>query len=267
MTRTGRIGFWVAALLLIGAVGASADHVILNNGTKIEGTNIRRKLDGSVTMDIPGKGRQEFPKGSYKMAVADPTPEFVAAIQQYREKKYDAAIAAAEKVADEKSGCELDKQARYVAARCFVAQSKAGDAVGQFDKLVRIYGDQVLKEPVVAVEYANALLAAKQNTKLVGVLDDIIKDAPRNYAAKAQTMRGEMREQMGQLDSALQDYMRTVIFFQQEEEAVPEALYRAAKVLESKRDPRSKTLYKKLVDDYKDNPAAKDYLAEAAKKS
>lgn len=258
MTRTWKNLAGVAAMLLGGVGSASADYVVLNNGTKMEGKDARCKLDGTVMITLAA-GRQEFAKGSYKVAVCDPPPaEFVAGVQAYRGQKYQQAIDTLEKVADEKMGLEVDKQARYVIARSYAAMGKAGEGVSQFDKLARIYGEPVRKEPAVAVEYAGALLAAGQHEKLGGVLDDIIKDAPRNLAAKAQTLRGQMKEKQGQVDAAITDYMRTVIFFEQEEDAVPEALYRAAKAFESKRDPRAKNLYKKLTDEYSNSPYARE---------
>ena len=91
------------------------------------------------------------------------------------------------------------------------------------------------------------------------VLDDIIKDAPRPAAAKAQNLRGQMREAQGQLDAALLDYMRTAVFFEKDGgDATAEGLFRAAKILDAKKDPRAKALYKKVVDEYKDSPFAKE---------
>ncbi len=265
MTRTKcNWGLTAAAMLFVGVWTASADYVILNNDTRLEGQIQRRKLDGTVVIKVSradgGSAVQEFAKGSYKSAVCDPPPpEFAVGVKAANDKQWQAAIDALEKVADDKQGLEVDKQARYVIARCLIQLGKAPDAVAQFDKIAKIYGEEIRKDPQVAVEYANALLAAKQNTKLSGVLDDIIKDAPRPAAAKAQNLRGQMREQQGQLDAALLDYMRTAYFFSRDGgDAVPEGLYRAAKVLDLKRDPRAKMLYKQVVDGYRDSPYARE---------
>lgn len=250
---------WMAAVVLAVVCGVRADYVILSNDRQIDGTDLRRKLDGSVVILIPNAGKQEFAKGAYKVAVADMPAEFATAVQAYQAKQYQAAIDTLEKIAGDKSGLEVDKKCRFLASRCFIQLGKAADAVSQFDLLAKpnLYGPTVFKDPSVAVEYANALLAAKQNDKLGSVLDDIIKDGPRPAAAKAQTIRGQMRESQGQLDAAVIDYMRTVVFYEKDgAEAVPEALYRAARVLDMKKDPRAKKLYKQLADEYKDSPFA-----------
>lgn len=252
-----------AAMLLAGVCAASADYVILPNDTRLEGQIERRRLDGTVIIRVQQgttAARQELAKGAYKMAVCDPPPaEFGQAVADFRAKNFQAAIDKLEKVADDKSGQEIDKQCRYLIARALTQAGKAADAVQQFDKLAKIYGEEVRKDPQVAVEYAAALLAAKQHSKLPDVLDLLVKDASRPIAAKAQNLRGQMREQQGQIDAAIIDYMRTVVFFEKDGgEAVPEAMLRAAKALESKRDPRFKMLYKRLVDEYKDSPFAKE---------
>lgn len=253
---------WIgmAAAMLFAGVGSTwADYVILANGTRLDCTIIRRKLDGSLIVKLPA-GQQEFTRADYKIAMADTPPEFTTGVQAFAAKNYQASIETMEKIASEKAGLEVDKQARYVIARAYIAMTppKPAEAVAQFDALAKMYGEAVRKEPQVAVEYAGALLAAKQTDKLIPVLDELVQNAARSVAARAQTMRGQMREAQGQYDAALIDYMRTVVFFEKEADAVPEALFRAATVLEKKRDTRAKMLYKRIVDEYKDSPFAKE---------
>lgn len=264
MTRTTKILGSAAVAVLTGALGASADYIDLMNGNRIEGKDARRRTDGSV-MIITANGRQEFAKGQYKVAVCEPAPaEMAQGVQAYRAKNYQQAIDILEKVADDKQGLEIDKTCRSVIARSYAAMNKGIEAPAQFDKLVKIYGAEVLKEPTVAVEYGNALLAAKQFDKLGAVLDGIIKDGPRTAAAKAQNIRGQQREVQGNLDAALLDYMRTAVFFGADGgDAAAEGLFRAAKILDAKKDQRAKGLYKRVAEEYKDSP----FAAEARSKS
>jgi tetratricopeptide (TPR) repeat protein len=263
MTRTTKILSSAATALLVSALGASADYIELMNGNRIEGKDARRKLDGTVTI-ITANGRQEFAKGQYKIAVCEPAPaEMAQGIQAYRSKNFQQAIDTLEKVADDKQGLEVDKTCRSVIARAYAGLNKGMEAPGQFDKLVKVYGADVLKEPSVAVEYAGALLAAKQFDKMGGVLDGIIKDGPRPAAAKAQNLRGQLRETQGNLDAAVLDYMRTAVFFGADGgDAVPEGIYRAAKILDAKKDQRAKGLYKRIAEDYKDSPFASEAKAK-----
>lgn len=261
LAKTWLVGMVAATLL--GVLSAPAASVVLLNGTTLQGSSVRIKLDGTVVLRTADGATREFAKGQYKLAIADMPPEFTTAAQALAGKQYQGVIDTLEKVVGDLNGLEVDKQLRFAMARAYIGLGKPGEAVAQFDTLAKHYGADGLKDPKVAVEYASALLAAKQNDKLVGVIDEIVKNAPRNVAAKAQTMRGQMREQQGQLDAALMDYMRTVVFFDRETDAVPEALFRAAEVLEKKRDPRAKMLYKRLADEYKDSPFAQKASGKA----
>jgi hypothetical protein len=75
-------------------------------------------------------------------------------------------------------------------------------------------------------------------------------------------MRGNMNRESGQKEVALLDYLRVVILFENIREVQPEALYKAAEILEELRDPRADELRKKLVQEYKDS----DYAAKLSGK-
>lgn len=263
MVHMKKLG-WLAAAVASLALQAPGAYVILNNAdqTKIEGTDIRRKMDGTIILTITG-GSREFAPNQVLKAAADAPPEMAQAVQAYQAKDFAKVLSAMETVAREKAGLEVDKQARILMARAYIGQGKAGEAVNQFNEITKHYPDG-LKDPALGFEYANALLAAKQFEKLATTLDDLVKDAPRSVAAKAQNLRGDMRLSQGQTDAAILDFMRTVVFFGKDsEEAAPEALLKAAQALDAKKDPRAKSLYKRLVEEYKDSPQAKAAAGKA----
>lgn len=268
MVQMKQLG-WLAAAIASLALQAPGAYVILNNAdqTRLEGSDIRRKIDGTIILTMQGQTggtvTREFAPNQLLKAVADAPPELAQAVAAFQAKNYDEVLSKMGTVAREKAGLEVDKQARILMARAFIAQGKAGEAVNQFNDITKNYPDG-LKDPALGFEYANALLAAKQFEKLSGALDDLVKDAPRAVAARAQNLRGDMRLGQGQTDAAILDFMRTVVFFGKDaEEAAPEALFKAAQALETKRDPRAKSLYKRLVEEYKDSPQAKAAAGKA----
>ena len=78
----------------------------------------------------------------------------------------------------------------------------------------------------------------------------------------AQIMRGDIRQAQGQIEGAVMDYLRTVVLYEAERDAQPEALYKAAEGLDKPRDPRARALYKKLTSEYPSSP----YAAKASGK-
>ena len=263
MVQMKKLG-WLAVAVLALAAQAPAAYVVLNNPeqTRIDGTDIRRKLDGTIILTIQtqngGTGTREFAPAQILKAAADAPPEFGQAVQAFQAKDFAKVISLMEPIAKDKAGLEVDKQARILIARAYIGQGKAGEAVNQFTEVTKHYPDG-LKEASLGLEYANALLAAKQFEKLGTALDDLVKDAPRGVAAKAQNIRGDMRMSQGQTDAAILDFMRTVVFFAKDgEDAVPAARSKAAQAFEAKKDTaRAKLLYKRLVEEYKDSPFAK----------
>ncbi len=61
----------------------------------------------------------------------------------------------------------------------------------------------------------------------------------------------------GQKNEALLDYLRTVILYEKEASVRPEALFKAAGLLEELRDPRAAELRKKLAEEYPNSPYVK----------
>ncbi|EFK97486.1 hypothetical protein LDC_0474, partial [sediment metagenome] len=65
--------------------------------------------------------------------------------------------------------------------------------------------------------------------------------------------RGNMNRQVGQKEAATLDYLRVVVLYENVKSVQPEALCKAAEMLEELRDARAETLRKKLVQEYKDS--------------
>ena len=101
------------------------------------------------------------------------------------------------------------------------------------------------------------LEGAQQFSTLKTELDTVIAGGNRDMAALAQLIRGDMYLAQGQKQDALYDYLRTVVLYEQVKEVQPEALFKAAQMLEELRDPRATDLRKKLVADFPASDYAK----------
>jgi tetratricopeptide (TPR) repeat protein len=248
------------ALLLAAAAGFVATrafavpYVITTQGQRVEGTAIRATSEGEIILTLPNGQRSFFP-GQYLKAVADKPAEIDQAAQLAQAKKYDEAIALLDKVVLHYRLLDWDNQASIVIGRVYAQKGDFAAAVGAYEKLFTT-SPKSKEDPELQWAYRDALLQAKQYEKLETALNTVIGTGSRPEAARAQIMRGDIRTSQGQLESAVLDYLRTVVLFESEKEAQPEALFKAAETLKALRDPRAEGFYKKLIEQYPSSPYA-----------
>jgi len=251
----------ISLTLTLLALSANAAHVVLKNGRKIAGTDIRARANGDVVLTTK-RGQQTFAKAQILKAVADKPAAYDKARKLSAAKKFDQAETVLKGIIKEYRNLEWDNRARLLLAQVYLATGDSSKAVSTFDDIFR--GSPALKkDPELMMQYAEVLLKAKRYPKLMLILDDRIKNGTREEAAKAQIMRGNVNLDQGKLEPAFLDYMRTVTLFQNQKAEQPEALFRAASVLEQMRDQRrAKELFTKLVTEYPGSP----YAAQARDK-
>jgi tetratricopeptide (TPR) repeat protein len=251
---------WPLALSTVLAMAAPelrADRVIMKSGQVIEAKSIRFKpsaqeysvvtLD-NITTPIPAKNVEK---------VEVPKPAALAAAQaSVAAGKYDAAIGPLDTIIAENVGLEWDNTARD-----FLGQAYLGKRDGK--KAVSIYKEYLENVPADKVSldvrrrYWDALKIAEMFPTLKNDLEKVIKEGSRPMAALAQMMRGEMYAAQGQKNEALLDFLRTALLYEDVKQLQPEALFKAAQLLEELRDPRAAELRKKLAQDYPNSPYAK----------
>ena len=261
VTKTGR---WMgviaaAAAALAMAYPASAAYVELPDGKKLEGTGIRIRPNGDVILTIAGRGEQTFTRQQCIRAVADKPPEIDAARQLIAAKKYDEAIKSLADVASSMKGLSWDAQARLLLGQIYMAKGEAPAAIDQYERIIKDY-PEMKSEATISAPYMEALLAGRLFDKLNPLLDETIAKGPRDLAAKAQIVRGDVKMAQGQMDAAVLDYLRTVKVFEAQKEVQPEALFKLAQAFEKLRDPRAKELYRQVAQEYPSSP----YAAKAA---
>jgi tetratricopeptide (TPR) repeat protein len=244
----------VTVIFLAAAMSARAAYVELSNGTRIEGTDIRAKSDGEIILTT-AQGIRSFMKGQYTAAFADKPADFDKAKGLAAQKNYDEAARILADVAARYRFLGWDNQANALLAQVYIAKGDAAAAAGCYEQMFR-NSPETAADGNLQWGYRAALLGAKQYDKLNPLLTESIAKGSRADAARAQTMRGDIKLAQNQTEGAFLDYMRTVTLFENEREVRPEAMLKAAEALEKLRDPRAKDLYKQLRETYPDSPFA-----------
>jgi len=256
--RASKINIHAIALsLAVGMAGlVDAAIVVLPTGNRVEGTDIRASRTGDIILTTPA-GQRTFAKGQYTKAIADKPASFDQARTLAGQGKHDEAIALLEKIATDYRFLDWDNSALAAIAQVHTSRGEHKAAVETYDRLLR-QAPELKEDSNLQWTYRSALLSAQMYDKLAPSLDLAISKGSRTDAAKAQIMRGDIRMAKGEIDAAVQDYLRSAILFETETTVQPEALMKAGKGLEQLRDPRAKEMYKKLVTKYPDSTFAQE---------
>ena len=241
---------------LLAAQITSAAVVVLPNGNRVEGTDIRASRTGDIVLTTPA-GQRTFTKGQYVQAIADKPAAFDQARALAGQGKHDEAIAMLETIVTELRYLDWDNKSLIAIAQIQSGRNKHAEAVDAYDRLFR-QAPELKQDAVAQWAYRAALLAAGQYEKLQPSLDEAIAKGSRTDAAKAQIMRGDIRLAQGQVDAAVMDYLRSAILFEAETSVQPEALFKAGQGLEKLRDPRAKDMYRRLVSKYPSSSFAQE---------
>jgi outer membrane protein assembly factor BamD (BamD/ComL family) len=250
-------------LAVLGATAlmvSAAPYIIMQDGTRKDGVEggIRANSKGDIILKTADGGEFTYPKASIKLVHADPPPEYQQVRPLVEAKKYDEAIALLNTVAAKMRNLGLDLTCRAQIGRIQAEfQNKPKEAIETFDALFR--DDPMARnDPNIMWAYLGALGkgddAAKQ--KLINALDQMVKSPDRANAAKAQTMRGDLKMAAGDARGAARDYLRTAVLFEAEKEAMPEALFKAGEALDKMKDPRAKRMFARVVQEFPDSEYA-----------
>jgi TolA-binding protein len=149
-----------------------------------------------------------------------------------------------------------DNTAREWLARLYVDKQPA-KAVAMVEEIVAAGGGRVISAPL-RLKYWEALQSSGQQEKVAKDMDDAIATGPRDLVPQAQVMRGNLRRAAGKKDAALEDYLRTILFFESAGPARAEALFKAAELLDELADPqRAAALRQMLIQQYPDSDLAR----------
>ena len=252
-----------AALAAVGAVAfawalpAPAATLLFKDGRTVEGTDLRVNAQGDYVITM-STGQRTYPAAQVQEATADRPAAYDQASQLVQAQRYDEALSLLEQIASAYRGLGWDDQANYQAARIHAGRGAYEQAEAGFRKL----SPRFRERPEVRIHLAQAQVETGAYAEAEGNLDELIRGAPRDIAARAQILRGDLKLKRRQLEPAVQDYLRTVVLFEAVREVQPEALFKAGEALEELRDARAKDLFATLQREY----PATDYAARAREK-
>jgi len=236
-------------LALLGGWVMAAPYVILNNGQRKTGVDIRKMSNGDVML-INEKGDSfTYTADQIQQAVADKPAYFDKAVAALRAGNADAAVTAFERVVSDYKGLEWDVRAMPYLAQAYSAQGDYLKAERAFDKLFKS-SPKLQDNPDLSVAYAEVLLRAKKMSTLDEQLSRMISSGDRKAAAYAQLMRGNIEFEKQDYKAAAKDYLRTVYFFRNQTDVMPEASFKLAEALDKMRDKRAKEWYATVVEQF-----------------
>ncbi len=242
----------VAGLVLsTGLARAERPYVILLDGTRIEGTDIRARSGGEIVLTEP-RGTRTFMPGQYERAYAPRPPEFGRAQDMVQNDRYEEAIPILEEIIRELRHLEWDNRAMDLMARARMGMGEYDTAVRTYERLFQ-QTPRMKENPDVLWTYYRAMLGAGQLDRLETEMEEKIKEGSRADAGRAQIMRGDIKRERGLYEEAVLDYMRTVVFFKAQRDIQPEALFKTAEALERLRDDRARAMFERVVREYPDS--------------
>ena len=233
----------------------AAPYVILANGQRMDGVAIRVRPDGTVVLTRADGQQINLAKGQYKQAVADKPADLDKAAAAVQAGRFDEAIPILQKIMEEYRLLSWDFEAAKLLIRAYTGKQDGAGALKVWDTIMAVYPG-LKSDPEACWQYREALLAAGRYTDLLNELKPRVRSDNRREAARALLMRGQVHEVQGNLELAIRDYLRVVLFYERETEILPRALLRVAQALEKNRDSRAKDFFRRLVQEFPDSPEA-----------
>ncbi len=248
----------VLSVLVAGAAMtvAAQDSILLTNGRKLAARSIQwREGEKAYRVETPEGAISTIPKAQVQRVDVKKPADWDKATAMMAAKQYAAAIPLLDGIATSYRMLGWDGEARRLLANAYLGMKEPKKAADALES----YMESMPKAEIpveVTQTYWNVLLQAGRGAMLKKDLDEVIASGPRPMVAAAMMMRGNMNREGGQKEPALLDYLRVVILFENIRELQPEALFKAAEILDELRDPRADELRKKLVQEYKDSEYA-----------
>lgn len=245
-----RMGLLALGLILGGAGVVPGAVVILTNGSRVEGRNLRLNAQGDYVLE-GNEGIRTFRAGQVDRAEADKPAGYDEA-WALRSSQPDEALRRLTQIARSYRGLGWDAQAWFAVAEIAGQLGRDEEAIQAYERMpIRAF-----QSNDVRLKYWSALVRTQKYAKLMPILDQAIRTADRPMSARATLMRGNARLGKGQQEPALLDYLRVWTLYGDVRETQPEALYRAADLLQQLQDQRAEKLFEELEREYPDSPWA-----------
>lgn len=146
-------------------------------------------------------------------------------------KQYGPAIPLLKRVQKKYQYLQWDEYALRGLAECYFGSGMHAEGIKMVEKAMQFGGSTL--SPAVVMKYWDALIKNKEFAKLERSIEKIVATGSRDVAAVAQNKRGDMLKEKGQLQQAAVDgYLRTVVFYEEQKAPREEAAYKAMKVFQ-----------------------------------
>lgn len=257
--KTGHVRWIVAGALAMGVAALparAADLIRLTNGKTIQAKDIQwRESEKAYRVTTPDGVTMPVPRAQVeRLEIARPAT-FAQAESLVAGKQFGQAIPILDDIVTKYRMKVWDNEARKLLAQCHMAMNDPKKAAAVLDDYMASVPKADL-DPATTLMYWRTLLAAGRGATLKKELDEVVAAGSRPMAAAAMVMRGNMNREAGQKEAAVIDYLRVVILFENVKAVQPEALFKAAELLEEMRDARADELRKKLIQEYRDSEYA-----------
>jgi len=255
MNMTGRL-FVVMAGVGALAYSAQAENVVyLKNGRTLSGKTLEWKEVAQEYVISTGETTMPIPRAQVAKITADKPAEFDQAAGLVKSRLFGQAIPALEAIVKKYRMMNWDVEAGKLLAQAYLETNDPKKAVATMENLFSVVSrDQVAIS--LQMTYWKALLSSGADAQLRKELDQVIGAGTSEMAAAAYLMRGTMFLKTGEEDAALSDFLKLTTLFQSQKAVQPEALFRAAELLDKARDSRGAELRKKLTQEYPGNEFA-----------
>lgn len=169
---------------------------------------------------------------------------------------HKAAIPLLFKVAQKYAMLNWDVAARELLVVAYMQSGDNARAMSTYRDLVRkTAADKLGADARLA--YWNLLISEGKLQEVAAELDNVIAQGTREAAAAATLTRANIFRAQNKTREALMVYLRTVLLYDDIPDVQPEALFRAAEMMDTIPDPRASELRQRLIQQHPDSPQAK----------
>lgn len=221
-----------ATLLVATALSAAADvqaRITQTNGSQITGPTRWQPAKKQYLVSV----KQGTIETQMEISPADVAKLEVAAPKELKQAIQTKNTAQLEAIMKQYVMLQYDEVAGRYLAKIYLDQNKANDALRICNAVIASNPDAGTKSDLAPM-YWKAKLAAGKGADLGPTLDAAIREAPPSIAAGALLVRGDLLKADNKLKEALADgYLRVIVFYRQQADAMPEALYKAAETFEA----------------------------------
>jgi len=234
-TQAFCIGMFAACATLLALPSPAANIMYLTGGKTLAFKTIRWDAAKNEFLVQPASGGDAiFPVAKKDMLrlEMDPPAEMVQAQQLLAANRSVEAIPSLLAVVANYRGLNWDNTARELLARIYVKGNEPAKAIKMVDELLAAGAGATISAGL-RTEYWKALLAIDpKSAQAMKDFDEAIATGPRDIVPVAQVMRGNLRRTLGRKAEALQDYLRTILFFENAGALRTEALTKAIEIFD-----------------------------------